>query len=105
MSKKSFEITRNADNTLTLTVGGVSKTFRNTMSLAAFAQQLYTEAQNRWVGMFRLQDTADGHVDLIFNKGGETIHIKDYEQAEKFAAMILADLSEEKEKRSRDLTP
>lgn len=97
MSKKSFEITRNADNTLTLTVGGVSKTFRNTMSLAAFAQQLYTEAQNRWVGMFRLQDTADGHVDLIFNKGGETIHIKDYEQAEKFAAMILADLSDEKD--------
>ena len=97
MSKKSFEITRNADNTLTLTVGGVSKTFRNTMSLAAFAQQLYTEAQNRWVGMFRLQDTADGHVDLIFNKGSETIHIKDYEQAEKFAAMILADLSEEKD--------
>ena len=97
MSKKSFEITRNADNTLTLTVGGASKTFRNTMSLAAFAQQLYTEAQNRWVGMFRLQDTADGHVDLIFNKGGETIHIKDYEQAEKFAAMILADLSDEKD--------
>ena len=97
MSKKSFEITRNADNTLTLTVGGVSKTFRNTMSLASFAQQLYTEAQNRWVGMFRLQDTADGHLDLIFNKGGETIHIKDYEQAEKFAAMILADLNDEKD--------
>ena len=97
MSKKSFEITRNADNTLTLTVGGVSKTFRNTMSLASFAQQLYTEAQNRRVGMFRLQDTADGHVDLIFNKGGETIHIKNYEQAEKFAAMILADLNDEKD--------
>ena len=97
MSKKSFEITRNADNTLTLTVGGVSKTFRNTMSLTSFAQQLYTEAQNRWVGMFRLQDTADGHLDLIFNKGGETIHIKDYEQAEKFASMILADLSDEKD--------
>jgi hypothetical protein len=95
MSKKSFEITKNADNTLTLTVGGVSKTFRNTMSLASFAQQLYTEAQNRWVGMFRLQDTDDGHVDLIFNKGGEIIHIKNYEQAEKFAAMILADLSDE----------
>ena len=97
MSKKSFEITRNADNTLTLTVGGVSKTFRNTMSLTSFAQQLYTEAQNRWVGMFRLQDTADGHLDLIFNKGGETIHLKDYEQAEKFATMILADLSDEKD--------
>lgn len=96
MSKKSFEITRNADNTLTLTVGGVSKTFRNTMSLASFAQQLYTEAQNRWVGMFRLQDADDGHVDLIFNNGGEIIHIKNYEQAEKFAAMILADLSDEK---------
>lgn len=96
MGKKSFEITRNADNTLTLTVGGVSKTFRNTMSLASFAQQLYTEAQNRWVGMFRLQDTDDDHVDLIFNNGGEIIHIKNYEQAEKFAAMILADLSDEK---------
>lgn len=94
---KQYTIKRNSDNTLTLTVGGVSKTFRNTMSLAAFAQQLYTEAQNRWVGMFRLQDTADGHVDLIFNKGGETIRIKDYEQAEKFATMILADLSDEKD--------
>ena len=101
MSKKSFEITRNADNTLTLNVGGVSKTFRNTMSLAAFAQQLYTEAQNRWVGMFRLQDTDDGHVDLIFNKGGEIIHIKDYEQAEKFATMILAELSDEKDNGNR----
>lgn len=98
MSKKSFEITRNADNTLTLTVGGVSKTFRNSISLASFAQQLYTEAQNRWVGMFRLQDTADGHVDLIFNKGGEIIHIKNYEQAEKFAAMILADIDIMQEK-------
>lgn len=95
--KKPYEIITNADNTLTLTVGGVSKTFRNRMSLAVFAQQLYTEAQNRWVGMFRMQDTADGHVDLIFNKGGETIHIKDYEQAEKFAEMILADLSNEKD--------
>ena len=94
---KQYTIKRNSDNTLMLNVGGVSKTFRNTMSLAAFAQQLYTEAQNRWVGMFRLQDTADGHVDLIFNKGGETIHIKNYEQVEKFAAMILADLSDEKD--------
>lgn len=92
---KQYTIKRNSDNTLTLTVGGVSKTFRNTMSLAAFAQQLYTEAQNRWVGMFRLQDTADGHVDLIFNKGSEIIHIKNYEQAEKFASMILADLNSE----------
>ena len=98
---KQYTIKRNSDNTLTLTVGGVSKTFRNTMSLAAFAQQLYTEAQNRWVGMFRLQDTADGHLDLIFNKGGETIHIKDYEQAEKFAAMILADLNDEKDNGNR----
>ena len=89
---KQYTIKRNSDNTLMLTVGDVSKTFRNTMSLASFAQQLYTEAQNRWVGMFRLQDTADGHVDLIFNKGGEIIHIKNYEQAEKFAAMILADI-------------
>ena len=94
--KKPYEIIENVDNTLTLTVGGVSKTFRNTMSLASFAQQLYTEAQNRWVGMFRLQDADDGHVDLIFNNGGEIIHIKNYEQAEKFAAMILADLSDEK---------
>ena len=94
--KKPYEIIENVDNTLTLTVGGVSKTFRDTMSLAAFAQQLYTEAQNRWVGMFRLQDADDGHVDLIFNNGGEIIHIKNYEQAEKFAAMILADLSDEK---------
>ena len=98
---KQYTIKRNSDNTLTLAVGGVSKTFRNTMSLAAFAQQLYTEAQNRWVGMFRLQDTDDGHVDLIFNKGGEIIHIKNYEQAEKFAAMILADLSDDKDNGNR----
>ena len=94
--KKPYEIIENVDGTLTLRVADISKTFRNTMSLASFAQQLYTEAQNRWVGMFRLQDTTDGHVDLIFNKGGEIIHIKNYEQAEKFAAMILADLSDEK---------
>lgn len=92
MSKKSFEITRNADKTLTLTVGGVSKTFHDVKALHSFAMQLCEQVQDRWVGMFRLQDTDDGHVDLIFNKGGEIIHIKNYEQAEKFAAMILADI-------------
>ena len=95
--KKPYEIIENVDGTLTLRVADISKTFRTAKALNSFAQQLYTEAQNRWVGMFRLQDTDDGHVDLIFNKGGETIHIKNYEQAEKFAAMILADLSDEKD--------
>lgn len=93
--KKPYEIIENVDGTLTLRVADISKSFRTAKALNSFAMQLYEQVQTRQTGMFRLQDAKDGRLNLIFNKGGETIHIKDYEQAEKFAAMILADLSDE----------
>ena len=100
-NKEPYTITEHTDKTVTLTIGTISKTFRNRKALQRFAEQLHEQATTRWVGMFRLQDTDKGGVDLIFNKGGEIIHINNYEQAEKFAAMILADLSDEKDNGNR----
>ena len=93
--KKPYEIIENVDGTLTLRVADISKTFRTAKALNSFAMQLYEQVQARMTGIFRLQDAQDGRLNLIFNKGGEIIHIKNYEQAKKFAAMILADLSDE----------
>ena len=102
MSKKPYEIIANVDGTLTLHVGGVNKKFHDVKALESFAMHLCEQVQDRWVGVFRLQDTADGRLDLIFNDNGDTIHIKNYQQAEKFAYMIMDDIDIMQEKQQSD---
>ena len=87
--KKPYEIIENVDGTLTLRVADISKTFRTAKALNSFAMQLYEQVQTRQTGMFRLQDAADGRLKLIFNKGGVVLSIKNYQQAEQFASMIV----------------
>ena len=42
--------------------------------------------------MFHLQDTEDGRLQLIMHKSGNVINFKDYDQAAKFAEMLIRDL-------------
>jgi len=87
--KKPYEIIENVDGTLTLRVADISKTFSSVKALQSFAMQLYQYVLDRQTGMFRLQDAKDGRLNLIFNKGGEVLSIKNYQQAELFASMIV----------------
>ena len=87
--KKPYEIIENVDGTLTLRVADISKTFRSVKTLQSFAMQMYAQVLDRQTGMFRLQDAKDGRLNLIFNKGGEVLSIKNYQQAELFASMIV----------------
>ena len=87
--KKPYEIIENVDGTLTLRVADINKTFRTVKTLQSFAMQLYQHVLDRQTGMFRLQDAQDGRLNLIFNKGGEVLSIKNYQQAEQFASMIV----------------
>ena len=95
-NKEPYTITEHTDKTVTLTIGTISKTFRNRKALQRFAEQLHEQATTRWVGMFRLQDTDKGGVDLIFNKGGEVLHAKDYGDMTKLAMGIITKLEENK---------
>ena len=86
---KPYEIIENVDGTLTLRVGTVCKTFRNAITLQSFARELYERLSARRTGIFRLQDGEDGRLKIKFNKGGEVISVKNYDQAELFASMIM----------------
>lgn len=96
-SKEPYTITEHTDKTVTLTIGAISKTFRNRNALHRFAEQLHEQATTRWLGMFRLQDTEAGGVDLVFNKGGEVLHAKNYDDMTKLAMGIITKLDENKE--------
>lgn len=91
--KKPYIITEHDDKTVTLTIGAVSKTFRNRIALKVFAEQLHEKASYRMTGMFHLQDTDKG-VDLIFNKGGDIIHAKNCDNLVKLALCIYEDMHE-----------
>lgn len=92
--KKPYTITENEDRTLTLQIGAVSARFRNRIALNVFAERLHEMAQYQWVGMFRLKEKDDGSVDLIFNKSGDIIHAKNYDNLCKLAMHIIEDLHE-----------
>lgn len=93
--KKPYTITEHEDKTVTLNIGAISNRFRNSKALNVFAEQLYEMAHYQWVGMFRLKEKDDGSVDLIFNKGGEILHAKNYDDLCKLAMCIMEDLQEQ----------
>lgn len=92
--KQPYSIKVAPDGTATLIIGDVVKQFRNKKALEAFAQELYDQCSKRFVGMFRLQDTEDGHLSLIFNRGGNVIRMRDCLQGERFAESIINELNE-----------
>ena len=92
MSKfKPYKITKHEDGTVTLQVKAVFKRFRDAKTLQSFAMQLYEQVRDRETGMFRLQDTEDGRLSIKFNKGGEVISARNYNDARLFASMIMED--------------
>ena len=92
MKNKPYEIEQHQDGRVTLHIGGVEIRFGRMSALRTFANDLKNELVLRQVGMFRLQDTQDGCLQLIMNKQDITINIKNYEQAHKLADMLLEDL-------------
>ena len=88
--KKPFEITKNADGTLTLQVKGVLKRFHDAKVLQSFGMQLYEQVSDRQTGVFHLQDADNGWLQIKFNTG-EIISAKNYNDARLFASMIVED--------------
>lgn len=87
---KPYEITKNADGTVTLQVKGVFKRFRDAKALQSFGMQLYEQVSDRQTGVFHLQDADKGWLQIKFNTG-EIISAKNYNDARLFASMIVED--------------
>ena len=92
--KEPFIITEHDDGTVTLTIAGINKKFGNKKALFKFAENLHDQASSRWTGPFKLQDTDNGGVDIIF-RNGDTIHTKGLEVIVKLA-LCIAEKTEEK---------
>ena len=94
--KKPYTITENEDKTVTLQIGGISKQFRDRRALFIFAGRLYAMTECQMVGMFRLVEKEEGKVDVVFNKGGEILHAKSYNDLLKLSMCIAEDMYENK---------
>jgi len=89
--KKPFTITENENKTVTFEVSGIKRTFANRSTLEDFAVRMYERAQEQRYGMYRLVETPDGKVDIVFSNG-DILHAKSYEDIMKLAEMIIIDL-------------
>jgi len=90
--KKPYTINTMSDGLTSLTFAGLTELFKNRKSALSFAAQLAEQVSDRRTGMFHLQDTADGRLQLIMHKSGNVINFKDYDQATKFAEMLIDEL-------------
>ena len=90
--KKPYTIDTLSDGITSLTFAGLTELFKNRKTALSFAFQLGEQVSDRRTGMFHLQDTEDGRLQLIMHKSGNVINFKDYDQAAKFAEMLIHDL-------------
>ena len=90
--KKPYTINTMSDGLTSLTFAGLTELFKNRKTVLSFAVQLAEQVSDRRTGMFHLQDTADGRLQLIMHKSGNVINFKDYDQATKFAEMLIDEL-------------
>ena len=90
--KKPYTINTMSDGLTSLTFAGLTELFKNRKTVLSFAVQLAEQVSDRRTGMFHLQDTADGRIQLIMHKSGNVINFKDYDQATKFAEMLIDEL-------------
>ena len=90
--KKPYTINTMSDGLTSLTFAGLTELFKNRKTVLSFAVQLAEQVSDRCTGMFHLQDTADGRLQLIMHKSGNVINFKDYDQATKFAEMLIDEL-------------
>lgn len=73
-------------------MAGLTELFKNRKTALSFAIQLAEQVSDRRAGMFHLQDEPDGQLSLIMHKTSHVIHFKNYDQAEKFAEMLVSEL-------------
>jgi len=90
--KKPYTINTMSDGITSLTFAGLTEMFKNRKTALSFALDLDAQVSDRRTGMFHLQDTEDGKLQLIMHKSGNIINFKDYDQATKFAEMLVQDL-------------
>lgn len=90
--KKPYTINTMSDGLTSLTFAGLTELFKNRKTVLSFAAQLAEQVSDRRTGMFHLQDAADGRLQLIMHKSGNIINFKDYDQATKFAEMLIDEL-------------
>lgn len=90
--KKPYTINTLSDGITSLTFAGLTELFKNRKTALSLAVQLAEQVNDRRTGMFHLQDTEDGRLQLIMHKSGNVINFKDYDQAAKFAEMLIHDL-------------
>lgn len=90
--KKPYTINTLSDGITSLTFAGLTELFKNRKTALSFAVQLAEQVSDRRTGMFHLQDTEDGRFQLIMHKSGNVISFQDYDQAVKFAEMLIHDL-------------
>ena len=90
--RKPYTISTSPDGTTSLTMAGMTEIFKTRKSVLSFAINLGEQVNERQTGMFHLQDTPDGKLQMIMNKTGNIITIKDWTQAAKFADMLAAEL-------------
>ena len=90
--KKPYTINTMSDGITSLTFAGLTELFKNRKTALSFAAQLAEQVRDRRTGMFHLQDTADGRLQLIMHKSGNVINFKDYDQSAKFAEMLIDEL-------------
>ena len=93
--KKPYTINTMSDGITSLTFAGLTEMFKNRKTALSFALQLDEQVSDRRTGMFHLQDTEDGRLQLIMHKSGNIINFKDYDQASKLADMLAMELLKE----------
>ena len=90
--KKPYTISTTQDGLTSITMAGLTELFKTRDVAVSFANDLAYQVSMRRTGVFHLQDTPDGKLQMIMHKTGNVITFKDYDQAAKFADKLLKDL-------------
>lgn len=90
--KKPYIINMSADGTISLTIAGLTERFKNKETFVSFALQFCRQVSNRRTGIFHLQDSPEGKLQMVMHKTGNVITFKNYDQAAKLAEMLTEDL-------------
>ena len=93
MAKKDpYTISKSSNGTISLNVAGLTEVFKTKNTIESFVLELANAISERRNGMFHLQDTADGKLQMIMHKTGNVITFKDYDRASMFAEKLFMDL-------------
>ena len=92
LTKKPYTISTASDGITSITMAGLTELFKTRQTALSFALALADRVSDRRTGIFHLQDTPDGKLQMIMHKTGNVITFKDYDQAAKLADMLVKEL-------------